>query len=1048
MSHLVVESLEFIMMAWFSRILSESDDKNLSMKKTGSQIDKIQQAFSVVNTNITEVLLGTSFEALFEQIARYNRYIEHFDPIDWKLFVTHRNKLRFTNQSLSIDNTLPFEDEKTEEEKQREAEEEKKREDEEEAKIVQEAEEGNARDKVELAIEKQTNKELKKLNSIYDEKIILKLLRLIEMFTSIALKNSHIHQFVLKVTRPVQIKTLVHLLINCQSKHGIMTLKILTNLLKIGIDKNTLDNSFIELKEMEVVREIFELNTKVKFEEWAFIQFCYNYLLKIRSSQWDKRAIESNGAYIISCSVVRLLRTILVTTYQPKWKAKIEEAMDAFIADIDSYPIEEFDVMLSLFEGGEYNGLNTGAYGKTAEGNKFITAGFVKNWYDLSTPDGSGSSSNFEIKDVTADIKTKDDYLLAIYFDENNPQRNDMFLAVPDQVNPISYLTNESDKYLLNKDRLSNFLKAMELDKVPDKNSIESLSKRWVGIKILINQIEIHGDEIAKLLDDSFRDSFINFLLTECTNKDEKKDSIKYEWYDQKLYALKKYATENQVGMNASNDNSVIFNGKLMSVSTIIRDTHESYYEWFPLTSVMNYGCITQKKTYNLIDSASVGITRYRNDNAVILKSSEVDTAEKILEIFKHVEVLITSDLDLKDIHDKIKQLGDNTTTYFRSIIVIGHREFESLLWLVSEGPKVKVPETSSLNSHDAFCKELEVFCNYQRETLDEIFVGKETANLPEKIKLLVQHSSKAEKKEEEKKEEKKKEDESFNSVTDGISKLINHENLRTNLNELANFQNSNYTSSSNEVKDQKGDLFTKIYNINSNEVMGNYKSSLVGLYQQSWKKTLSSFFDRISIDKLIDITLVSEESTEKLIQYIQLRGNDAVTLFKQTNNRIVYDNFLKLFKKIIEICSNNEKYNKVLDVIFKKSILLGTCNALKQANKNKNKYIKDTFNSEESALMSLNTFLIPDALKYILQERPVLIYDPAEFSNLMSVLLMIPITFREEKEFHKRIYMTLYKLILPFVQKPKDYNNLDIIKSILTHPFLKDLFGKFTLIS
>lgn len=623
-----------------------------------------------------------------------------------------------------------------------------------------------------------------------------------------------------------------------------------------------------------------------------------------------------------------------------------------------------------------------------------------------------------------------------------------MFLAVPDQVTPISYLTNESDKYLLNKDRLSNFLKAMELDKVPDKNSIESLSKRWVGIKILINQIEIHGDEIAKLLDDSFRDSFINFLLTECTNKDEKKDSIKYEWYDQKLYALKKYATENQVGMKASNDNSVIFNGKLMSVSTIIRDTHESYYEWFPLTSAMNYGCITQKKTYNLIDSASVGITRYRNDNVVILKSSEVDTAEKILEIFKHVEVLITSDLDLKDIHDKIKQLGDSTTTYFRSIIVIGHREFESLLWLVSEGPKVKVPETSSLNSHDAFCKELEVFCNYQRETLDEIFVGKETANLPEKIKLLVQHSSKAEKKEEEKKEEKKKEDESFNSVTDGISKLFNHENFRINLNELANFQSSNYSSSSNEVKDQKGDLFTKIYNINSNEVMENYKSSLVGLYQQSWKKTLSSFFDRISIDKLIDITLVSEESTEKLIQYIQLRGNDAVTLFKQANNRIVYDNFLKLFKKIIEICSNNEKYNKVLDVIFKKSILLGTCNALKQANKNKNKYIKDTFNNEESALMSLNTFLIPDALKYILQQRPVLIYDPAEFSNLMSVLLMIPITFREEKEFHKRIYMTLYKLILPFVQKPKDYNNLDIIKSILTHPFLKDLFGNFTLIS
>ena len=116
------------MMACFARILSESEYKNVSMKNTGSLIDKIQQVYSVVNTNITEMLLGTSFEALFEQISRYTRYIEHLDPIDWKIFVNYRNKLKFTNQSLNIDGTLPFEDEKTDEEKQKEAEEEKKKE--------------------------------------------------------------------------------------------------------------------------------------------------------------------------------------------------------------------------------------------------------------------------------------------------------------------------------------------------------------------------------------------------------------------------------------------------------------------------------------------------------------------------------------------------------------------------------------------------------------------------------------------------------------------------------------------------------------------------------------------------------------------------------------------------------------------------------------------------------------------------------------------------------------------------------------------------------
>jgi len=71
LSHVVVESLEFIMMACFARILGEGDDRDLSMKKTGSSIEKIQQAYSVVNTNITEVLLASCFEIIFEKMERY-----------------------------------------------------------------------------------------------------------------------------------------------------------------------------------------------------------------------------------------------------------------------------------------------------------------------------------------------------------------------------------------------------------------------------------------------------------------------------------------------------------------------------------------------------------------------------------------------------------------------------------------------------------------------------------------------------------------------------------------------------------------------------------------------------------------------------------------------------------------------------------------------------------------------------------------------------------------------------------------------------------------
>lgn len=129
---------------------------------------------------------------------------------------------------------------------------------------------------------------------------------------------------------------------------------------------------------------------------------------------------------------------------------------------------------------------------------------------------------------------------------------------------------------------------------------------------------------------------------------------------------------------------------------------------------------------------------------------------------------------------------------------------------------------------------------------------------------------------------------------------------------------------------------------------------------------------------------------------------------------------------------------------MFNKAILLGTSNVIIKANKDKKKNIKDMFLNDDSALAALNIFLIPDTLKFIIQEQPRFIYESSQFKNLLSLLLMITITFREEKEFHKRIYMTVYKLILPFVQKPKEYNNIEIIKDIMSHQFLRDLFSKY----
>jgi hypothetical protein len=1053
LSHIIIDALEFIMMACFSRIVGQDEDKDISLQKTGSAIDKIQQAKSVVNTNITEVLLASSFEVIFIQLTRYSKFIETFDPINWELFVKKRNEMRSLGHSFNPEDGYVFEDEKTQEEIEKEREEEEKKITEEDAKLDEEAKQGgSSRDRIKQAIERQTKKELEKVHTLYDEKVVLKLLRLLEMFTCIALKNDKIHQFVIQVTRPSQIKSIVNLLLNCQSRHGLVALKIFNNLIKIGVEKGVMDEAFLEYKSTsDEGRRLFEMETKVVFEDCPFVQFCYNLLLKIRSSQWDKRSLESYGSYNISCGIMRLLKSILRSKIQPLWREKMERVMDEFLQNTDSYPIEEFDVLIGFFEGGEYEGLNTGSFGKTEDNNQFTAVGFVKRWYDLSTPDGQNSETDFQILDVSPDIQSKDDYLLAIYYDEKHPERNDMFLAIPDGVTLTPALKEPSNDFLLNKTRLNNFLKAMEVEKLPTKNDPISLTKRCTGMKILVEHIVLYGEKIANLFEEDFRNKFINFLLKECVSGDDKKSSLKCEWYEQKLYALKKKATESQLGLRTNQERTISFSNKLLCVSTQLPETNETYAECIKLASALNYGFITQKMSYKILESDKVQSSLYRNDNIAVLKAEEIDTPEKCKEVFKHVDIVVTSDLDLKGLHDKILATGDKKLSYFKSIVLLNHTNFERLSSMLNEGVKIKQVASHHMTDHEMLCEELRTFCNFDDQKLNEIFKDKETEDLREKIKLLADYSNKKKdevKKEEEKKEdkkEKKEEDEKIEYQEDGYLNcfgLEQNEQLRTNLGELSSYASNNYTSATT-VTNQKGDLFSKVYDIKTNDLIGEYINTLTPLYKQLCTKTVSSFFDQLSIEALLEIILTNEESFGLFIKYIQLRGSEAVTINKTTKNAGPLNNFLELLSKIITISSEQAKFSKLNEIIFKKVLIAGTSATLKKALKDKNKMIKDVFSDDAAALKALNLYLVPDVIKQLLKITPNTIYENDQsFMNLFTVLIMIPLTFREEKDFNKQIYLTIYKLLSTIVEKPGKFS-FELKKQILSCKILKDSFDK-----
>lgn len=201
-----------------------------------------------------------------------------------------------------------------------------------------------------------------------------------------------------------------------------------------------------------------------------------------------------------------------------KWAHAVYQALDDFLDDSDknSYSIEEFDVMISLLEGGEFLGLNVGSCGITSDNRMFTIVGFCKEWFDLRPLDQQANyNDNFNIHDIWYEYKHKDDAILALSYDIKYPDKRSLFLIKPDDVKLMPDFSDNTSSYLLNQTRLQNFITKMKINELPDKTDATSLTKRCVGMKILVNLIDKNGDDVNSLIEPEFKNNLISMLLRE-----------------------------------------------------------------------------------------------------------------------------------------------------------------------------------------------------------------------------------------------------------------------------------------------------------------------------------------------------------------------------------------------------------------------------------------------------------------------------------------------------------------------------------------------------
>lgn len=287
-----------------------------------------------------------------------------------------------------------------------------------------------------------------------------------------------------------------------------------------------------------------------------------------------------------------------------------------------------------------------------------------------------------------------------------------------------------------------------------------------------------------------------------------------------------------------------------MSVTRPLGDsTKELYCQVFSLTSAMNFGRIEQGIKYHVIDQASLNSVRYRFDSITVLESSQCDSADKLMQILSRVDTLITSDVDLSQMHEQLK-IVDRNLAYFKSIVLVDHNDIEDLKRILELEPKVRTGSTDEMNLHETFISELSTFGGFNEKEIKKVLRGNESTTLSQKVSLVTKWMKDSKQIKEENKEEVKEEE--F-KVHDDIKKddsdseeddpkendimtvygLENNEKLQSKINELAAFDNNNFNMAVDVPNLSKDDLYTKVYNIRINDIHLEYTKTLASYYKQ-----------------------------------------------------------------------------------------------------------------------------------------------------------------------------------------------------------------------
>lgn len=86
----------------------------MKLKQRGTSVPSLIKAQSVLDENVSELLIEQAFKVLFKEFERYNKIMKGFKGVDWTIYVKMRNKERKNNDGKKSYDDEPLLDEEEE----------------------------------------------------------------------------------------------------------------------------------------------------------------------------------------------------------------------------------------------------------------------------------------------------------------------------------------------------------------------------------------------------------------------------------------------------------------------------------------------------------------------------------------------------------------------------------------------------------------------------------------------------------------------------------------------------------------------------------------------------------------------------------------------------------------------------------------------------------------------------------------------------------------------------------------------------------------------